>query len=247
MKPALLILLLVAAIAAGLLSPKRAEALGGGAIFKEVTLTVVVTPSPAPVVYGAPHALPGRPTAQANRAPSGFETYGAGWIAAPVQIAQAQPQGNIPVTLQTKADPNYNYLHVVSHTMVLNAPYGPSTYLCAYEIYASTTTTWHVTDWVYGSGPSGSNVFPGYNYPTASALAWFAQGASNYNTNGSAFVTFYNNGSPGQLVFQSAAEPGTNAPAAQTQQRCIDLQLTVPDSLPAGSYTTTIQYNLVAG
>jgi len=41
-----LILLLVAAVAADFLSPQRAEALGGGAIYKEVTLTVVVTPSP---------------------------------------------------------------------------------------------------------------------------------------------------------------------------------------------------------
>jgi len=121
----------------------------------------------------------------------------------------------------------------VTHTTTFNAGYGPNTYTCSYEVFASETRTWQVTDWVYGSntsGGSGLTTWPTNNYPTPSALQWFAEGIS------SAFTPFSNSGQPGETPFSGNAKT--------TKQVCFDLSLSVDPSVAAGTYQSTIQYNL---
>ena len=150
-------------------------------------------------------------------------------------VAQVNPQGNVKVQFTVKADPKYKNFHLIPHTTSFNAGYGSNTYTCAYEVYASYTSAWSVTDWVYGSntsgGSSGLNGYPTYNYPTTSQLSWLAEGVTT------TFKPFANAGGPGEQVFSGAA--GT------TKQICIDLTLNVPNTIAAGTYQTTIQYNLI--
>ncbi|MDQ6929229.1 MAG: hypothetical protein M3126_01005 [Candidatus Eremiobacteraeota bacterium] len=196
---------------------------------KQVTLTVTVTPSPITFV---PMVRPTPVIARAEAHPH----------VAPVMIAYepmrasdtiAAASGTVPVALTVKPDPTYAIFHIVPHTSSLVAGYGPNTYTCAYEVFASQPRVWQVTDWVYGStssGGSGLTTWPTNNYPTASALQWYAEGIS------SAFKPFSNAGQPGETPF--------NGPANTSKQVCFDLSLTVDPTVAAGTYQTTIQYNL---
>jgi len=92
------------------------------------------------------------------------------------------------------------------------------------------TSTWKVVDWGFGTTGSGTGPFPIENLPATSFLSWFAEGAST------SFHTVYNGGSPGEVTFTGTANV--------SQQHCIDLNLTVPASIPAGTYTASIQYTL---
>jgi hypothetical protein len=212
----LLAFVIVAAAVAFFGDSRNADALTATKAYKIITVTVVVTPSP--IVY-----VPVPGTAR-------FASYHT--VAAPLVVAQAAPaQGNIPVTMQTKADPNYNYLHFVPHTLTLNAPYGVTSYSCVYEVYASYPTYWTLNDWGFGTGSGGTAGFPLLNYPATSDLAWEA------STIGvTSWTPFYNNGTPGQRT--------TQLTGGGTVQFCVDLQVTVPTTQVPGTYSAPIQYTL---
>lgn len=212
----LLVLALVAAAVAFFGDSRNADALTATKAFKIITVTVVVTPSPVAYLQA-----PG--TAR-------FASYHAD--AAPQVIAQAAPpQGNTPVTMQTKADPNYIYLHFVPHNTTIYAPYGVSSFSCVYEVYASYPTFWSLADWGFGTGTGGTAGFPLLNYPSTSDLAWEASTIAV-----TSWTPFANSGSPGQRTTQMSA--------GGTVQFCVDLQVTVPTTQVPGTYTAPIQYTL---
>jgi hypothetical protein len=126
-------------------------------------------------------------------------------------------------------------LRVIPQNTTLYAGYGSNTWTCVYQVYASYTGyAWTVTDWVQGSNQSGggaNNGFPTYNYPTTSLLQWEAETVTT------SFAAFSNSGSPGQAAFGGAASTSKTV--------CFDLSLNVPGTIPAGTYQTTIQYNLI--
>jgi hypothetical protein len=136
------------------------------------------------------------------------------------------------VQFVAKADPNAQYIHVIPHTGELDAPYGTTSFTCAFEIYTYYTTAYTLTDWGYGTSKSGgSGTYPVLNYPSTSDLAWAVPDIS-------ATVHQYNNsGSPGETTWTGTA--------GEKQQHCFTITVTVPATEPAGTYTATIQYNLM--
>lgn|GEM_PF-1710521 len=244
------------ATVASLAAFSQADALQSNRTYKEVVLTVVVTPSPAPVGF-VPFARRGADAVLArNDAAVRSVTHGgvalafdpfanplqvaydpAAWDVAPglgpVEIAQAQAQPTpVPVQFVAKADPNAQYLHVIPHLAELDAGYGSTTFTCAFEIYTYYTTAYTLTDWGYGTSKSGgSGSFPILNYAATSDLAWQVPDLS-------ATVHNYNNsGSPGETTWTGTA--------GLKQQHCFNITVNVPATEPAGTYTATIQYNLM--
>lgn len=212
---------------------------------KVFTINFVITPSPTPIGYIAPAGVQKTNIARANAlvanpyggprrvamGPSSYDVPMLGRIAPPMVIAQATPQGSVPVQFVAKPDPNATFLHFIPHQTTLNAGYGLNpTYICPFEIYAFMTATWKVVDWGFGTVVNGTGPYPIENLPTTSFLSWFAEGVST-QTN-----TVYNGGSPGEVTFTGVANV--------SQQHCIDLTLNVPASIPAGTYTAAIQYTL---
>jgi hypothetical protein len=235
----------------------QADALQSNRAYKEVVLTVVVTPSPAPVGFLHPAAparsAPALPASgiafAASRAASlallpanpldgSVQVASAGTLwdvapgGAPLQIAQAQAQPTpVPVQFVAKADPNAQYIHVIPHTPELDAPYGTTTFTCVFEIYTYYTTAYSLTDWGYGTTKSGTGTYPILNYAATSDLSWQVPDLS-------ATVHAYNNsGSPGETTWTGTA--------GEKQQHCFNLTVVVPATQPAGTYTATIQYNLM--
>lgn len=203
---------------------------------KQITVQFVISPSPSPIVYvpAAPAAAPayGLPSFDAMLAYSPVST--SDMMNATV-LAMATPQSSVKVQFVVKPDPNYQYFHIIpGATTTFNAGYGSNTFTCAYQIFGHYTTNWSIGDYIYGSntsgGTAGLNGFPQYNYPTTSDLSWLAE------TKTTSFLAFSNGGAPGQTTFTGAA--GT------TYTICIDLGLTVPSNIPAGTYSTTINYYL---
>jgi hypothetical protein len=211
---------------------------------KVFTINVVVTPSPTPVGFIAPHqkaatiakaaALTANPyggPARVAFGPARFDIPMLGPAAPPMVVAQSSPQGSVPVQFVAKPDPNATFLHFVPHMSTLFAGYGTNpTYTCAFEIYGFMTSTWKVIDWGWNTVASGTGTFPIENLPQASFMSWSAEGVSTK------FTTVYNGGSPGEVTFTGTANV--------SQQHCIDLQVTVPTSLAPGTYTAAIQYTL---
>ncbi|MDE2572478.1 MAG: hypothetical protein KGM44_08160 [bacterium] len=221
------VILVFAAVAAGVaLSPALA---GSWYQLTTKTVSITVTVTPSPVVY-----VP-RTVAQAVKHPAPhpevFALLDPAKLRAYHMLAQVGPtQSNVPVTMNVQADPTAKYLHVVNNATVLKAGYGSTSYACAYAVYAKAPYTWRVNDWVYGTAPTGSKPFPTFNYSTTSALAWLAETVT------SSYQPFKNSGSPGEEAFTGSANV--------SKQICIDLQLTVPNNIPAGTYSTTIEYQL---
>jgi hypothetical protein len=228
----------------------QADALQSTKTYKTVYLTVVVTPSPAPVVMNRamPHAQPARArsvavapaiarlVAEPYGGPLRVASSGSSWDVAPsgLMIAQAitaQPTP-VPVRFVAKPDPNAQYLHVVPHTSVLNAPYGTTTFTCAYEVFTYYTTIHSLIDWAYGTtNTSQPGTYPMMNYPTTSYLSWAVPDLS------ATWHPFANSGTPGEKTWGGTA--------GQSQQHCVDLQIVVPNSQPSGSYPAVVQYTLV--
>lgn len=214
---------------------------------KQITLnfTISPSPSPTPVAY-VPSQTQSVVAAAQRSATSTVAAYVVPadplWRAVawePVRlddmVAQANPEGNVKVNFTVKPDPHFAHFHIIPHNTSFMAGYGSNTYTCAYEVFASYSTAWEVTDWVYGSnnsnGTTGLNGYPTWNYPTASNLSWKAITVT------STFAPFANEGSPGEQSFSGAANT--------TKQICFDLTLNVPNSTPANVYQTTIQYNML--
>lgn len=238
-KLSLALALLVAVV--GLWSPLAygATSLTSGNI--SLTFVISPSPSPTPIAYVPTGGSAQEIIALGLRAQSlvSFDRMVA-WepLRTSDMVAQAtNPQGSVKVNFTVKANPNYKYFHIIpGTTTTFNTGYGANTWTCAYQVYASYSGySWNVTDWVYNTnstgGVAGFNGFPTYNYPTTSLLQWLAE------TQTSTFTPFANDGSPGQSSFSGAS--GT------TKTICIDLSLNVPASIAAGSYQTTIQYNMM--
>ena len=236
------------AVLAALAFVSQADALQSTRAFKVVSITVNVTPSPAPIVFHRavpPKSVPAvrpelaRLVADPYRGPLQVASSGAAWDVAPgIMIAQTSAQGTpVPVQFVAKPDPNSAYLKIIQHTGQIDAPYGTSVWPCAFEIFTFYPTVHQLTDWAYGTKLSGGPppTFPLENYPTASYLSWAVPDL------GPTVKAYANSGAPGQLTW-----PGT---AGQSQQHCIDLTIVVPNSLPPSSpsniYSATIQYNLL--
>jgi hypothetical protein len=239
----LFLCVVLAAAAIGLQRIPTADAVSGTLFTsKVVPLSFMITPSP--VAY-MPNTATGRiAIAAAKRARRRAPLVG-GSVAPQVAfdpfamqdvVAQATPQGNVKVQFTVKVDPTAQYLHVIP---VVSTPialgYGSNTVTCAFQVYAYYPSyPYYVTDFVQGSTSSGSgganNQFPTYNYPTVSLLQWLAE------TKTTSFVAYTNSGLPGQTVFSGSA--------GQKQTVCIDLSVNVPSTVPSGSYSTALQYNL---
>lgn len=241
---ALLALGTVAALAAY----SQADALQTTKAFKEVVLTIVVTPSPAPVGFlpqrAAPHTngVVTRPeiarlVSDPYAGPVRIASSGAAWDVAPggALIAQAAPVQPSPVPVQfvAKPDPNAAYLRVLPHVSELDVPYGTTAFSCVFEIFTFYTTAHTLTDWGYGTKTQSPPppTYPIENWPSASYLSWAVPDIPT------AFKAYNNAGPPGETTWTGTA--------GQSQQHCINLSVTVPNSQPAGVYTATIQYNLI--
>jgi hypothetical protein len=213
----------VAALAAFVLFGLRADATTVQYTTKVLKFTVTITPSP--VAFVSPRRAVRTAVARRQLARAVPRA------GAPVTIAQVtSAQGSAKVNVTTKADPTGAYLKVAPNNVFETASYGTNTYTCAFKINAYFTYPWNVSDWVYGSVSGAGGVFPAFDYPTVSDLAWSVQGVSTK------FTPYANAGSPG--------EPAFNAAAGVSKSLCVDLRLTVPSTVAAGTYSTNIQYNL---
>jgi hypothetical protein len=240
--------LLALGTVAGLAVFSQADALQTTKAFKEVVLTIVITPSPAPVGFLPRRAAPAasnaavrpliaRLVADPYAGPARIASSGAAWDVAPggTLIAQApsvQPSP-VPVQFVAKPDPNSAFLRIVPHTGELDVPYGTTTFACAYEIFTFYTTAHQLTDWGFGTKTQNPPppTYPIENWPAASYLSWAVPDIPT------SFRTFNNAGPPGETTWTGRA--------GQSQQHCIDLSIVVPNSQAAGVYTAAIQYNLL--
>jgi hypothetical protein len=223
----------------------QADALQTTKAFKEVVITVVITPSPAPVGFfraAPPAAKPAvrpeiaRLLADPYAGPARIASSGSAWDVAPgAMIAQVPPvQGSpVPVQFVAKPDPNGAFIRIIPHTSELDVPYGTTVFPCAFEVFTFYTTAHQLTDWGYGTKTQNPPppTYPIENWPAASYLSWgvpdLAKSLRAYN----------NAGAPGETTWTGTA--------GQSQQHCIDLSIVVPNSQAAGVYTAAIQYNLL--
>jgi hypothetical protein len=239
--------LLALAVLAVLTVVSQADALQAQKAYKEMVVTVIVTPSPAPVGFlkqSAPPASVPVPAAyevaQLLEDPFGavqVASSAAAWDVAPgagAQVAQSTAQPTpVPVQFVAKPDPNAAYLRLIPHTPTISAPYGTTTYPCVFEIFTFYTNTYSLTDWGYGTSKtsgSTSGTFPIENYSMTSYLSWAVPDFA------ATFHAYNNSGPPGETTWSGAKN--------QSQQHCVDLTLNVPNSQPAGTYTAVVQYNL---
>ncbi len=229
--------LLALAVLAVLTFGSQADALTGLKTFKEVVISIVVTPSPAPVGWLAPKKQ-GLPDPFVRNVQ--IASAGAAWDVAPgapVMIAQSSAQPTpVPVQFVAKPDPNAAFLRVIPHPPgagFYTVPYGTTVLPCAFEIFTFYTNSYKLQDWGYNTTKTGgpnSGTFPIENYPTVSDLSWAVPDF------GPIFTPYWNQGPGGETTWSGIKN--------QSQQHCIDLKIVVPNAQPAGSFTATIQYNL---
>ena len=229
--------LLAFAVVAMLAFASQADALTGLKTYKEVVISIQVTPSPVPVVWFAPKnpAMPDPFVRTVQIASSG-----SAWDVAPgapVMIAQSSAQPTpVPVQFVAKPDPNAAFLRVIPHPPAagfFSVPYGTTVLPCAFEIFTFYTNSYKLQDWGWNTtktGGAASGTFPVENYPTVSYLSWAVPDF------GPTFTPYWNQGPGGETTWVGAVR--------QSQQHCIDLTLVVPNAQPSGSFTATIQYNL---
>jgi hypothetical protein len=229
--------LLALAVLAILTVASQADALTGLKTFKEVVISVQVTPSPAPVGWFAPKkgTLPDPLVQNVQIASSGTA-----WDVPPgmpVMIAQSSAQPTpVPVQFVAKPDPNAAFLRVIPHPPgagFYSIPYGTTVIPCAFEIFTFYTNSYKLQDWGYNTtktGGANSGTYPIENYPTVSYLSWAVPDF------GPIYTPYWNQGPAGELTWSGAVN--------QSQQHCVNLTFVVPNSQPAGSFTATIQYNL---
>lgn len=233
MKQLAFFLILATAVIAGFAaSTREASALSGTVGTKNISITIVVTPSP--IVY-VPTTANGLAQERPLASPEQFDSMLAyNPVSMQDVVAQATPQSSVKVQFTVKPDPTYAYFHITPVSTNLNAGYGPNTWTCVYKVFGHYATSWSINDWNYGSsstgGTSGFNGFPTYNYATTSLLSWLAE------TMTMSYAPFANGGAPGQTAFKGAA--------GSTEDICIDLSLNVPSTIPAGTYGATITYRM---
>lgn len=229
--------LLALAVLAILTVVSQADALTGLKTYKEVVISIQVTPSPAPVVWFAPKKAPlpdpFAPNVQIASSGSAWDVA----PGAPVMIAQSTAQPTpVPVQFVAKPDPNAAFLRVIPHPPgagFYSLPYGTTVLPCAFEIFTYYTNSYKLQDWGYNTtktGGANSGTFPIENYPTISWMSWAVPDF------GPTVTPYWNQGPGGETTWVGAVK--------QSQQHCIDLTVVVPNAQPAGSFTATIQYNL---
>ncbi len=242
-----IVALLALAVVAFLAVFSQAEALQTLRATKYVVITVVVTPSPAPLGFLRPPAAPAavrQPSAVAANdllqnpfaGPRQVASANTAWDVAPggaAMVAQSTVQPPpVPVQFVAKPDPNSIYLHVIPHTPELDVPYGTTSFPCAFEVYTFyDKATYALNDYGQGTTKTGNGTYPIENYPTTSYLSWATPDFSP------TFHAYWNSGAPGEKVWSGAMN--------QAQQHCVDLSIVVPNALAAGTYTAVIQYNLL--
>ncbi len=222
----------------------QADALQSVRASKDEVITVVITPSPAPVGFfhrAAPPAAPAPAAAFVARlfddpfSPRQIASAGAAWDVAPgggTMIAQSAQPGGVPVQFVAKPDPNSLYLKLIDHTPELDVPYGTTVFPCAFEIYTYyDKATYALNDYGSGTSKNGTGAYPVMNYPATSFLSWSTPDFSP------TFAAYWNSGSPGEKVWSGALK--------QAQQHCVDLKIVVPNSQAPLTYTAVIQYNLL--
>ena len=224
-----------------------------GVASKTAMITIVITPSP--VAFAAP-----KQTGPMSVAAVGFDWSFARFVrflggsttgfAAHGERVVAVTQTPVPVSITVKPDPTSQFLHINNPApgspSTFTAGYGANTLSCAYQVYAyfptklgtSVLKNFTVYDYVYGSAYGGSGTFPTYDGPTLSLLSWGLDGASAPGpyTPPSTYTPFYNSGTTGQLTY-------TGVPGAAATL-CVDLSLTVPNTVAAGTYTVPITYSI---
>ncbi len=232
-KLAFFVLVVVAVLVTG----RQAVAIQATLATKNISVTIIVTPSPTPMAYApvngagtaiARQSMPVMPNVASMLA---YDPFSLGDM-----VAQTTPpQGSVKVQFTVKPDPSYQYFHLTPVNTTMNAGYGSNTFTCVYMVFGKYATAWQINDWAYGSntsgGTAGFNQFPMYNTPTSSDLSWLAEGVT------STFAIFSNAGAPGQLTFSGTA--------GQTRNVCIDLSVTVPSNVAAGTYNATISYRMI--
>jgi hypothetical protein len=232
--------LLGLAVVASLSVVSQADALTGLKAFKEVVLTIQVTPSPAPVGWLAPAkaSYPNPFPRDVQVASSGAAwDVAPGFAGAPVQIAQASAQTTpVPVQFVAKPDPNAQYIRVIPHPPAAgqyNIPYGTTVFPCAFEIFTWYSNSYKLQDWGYNTtktGGANSGTFPIENYPQNSYLSWSVPDFSP------TYTPYWNQGATGETSWSGTA--------GQSQQHCVNLTFTVPNAQPPGLFTATVQYSL---
>jgi hypothetical protein len=123
-------------------------------------------------------------------------------------------------------------LTVTQSVALLSAVRGTTVHFaCAVSVVSfSAVYPYTITDWGTGTAVRGTGAFPIWNYPRASALSWSLAGGPVH--------TVANSGSPGETLLTGNASP-------LTQTHCVDLTLAVPVTQPAGTYSASIQYNVL--
>lgn len=242
-----IVALVALAVLAVLTVFSQADALQSLRASKDVVITIVVTPSPVAFLPNrAPRSAPAPVTAVAA-AQSFADPFGsARQIASTSNVAWDVPPGGgtmvaqvpveaspVPVQFVALPDPNAKYLQVTLNNPELDAPYGTTVYPCAFQIYTYyDLATYALNDYGYGTSKTSSGgTYPIENYPATSYLSWAVPDFSPTVT------AYWNSGSPGEKVWTGALK--------QAQTHCIDLTLVVPTTLAPGTYTATIQYNLL--
>jgi hypothetical protein len=240
-----IVALIALAVLAVLAAFSQADALQSLRASKDVVITIVVTPSPtvgflpnraprsapAPVTDVALARLLADPFGGARQIAS---TSNIAWDVAPgagPMVAQVEASP-VPIQFVAQPDPNAKYLQVTLNSPQLNAPYGTTVFTCAFQIYTFyDLASYALDDYGYGTAKTGTGTYPIENYPATSYLSWSVPDFS------ATYTTYYNSGSPGEKVWTGLEN--------QAQTHCINLSLVVPTTLAPGTYTATIQYNLL--
>ncbi|MDB5040085.1 MAG: hypothetical protein JWN27_811 [Candidatus Eremiobacteraeota bacterium] len=248
-----LLALLALGTMAALAAFSQADALQSTKAVKQISVTIIITPSPAPVVMHRSAPVDAPPTHSVAVAPAIMElvadpfggplllaSSGSVWDVPPsgLMIAQAitaQPTP-VPVRFNAKPDPNAAYFRIIPHTSVLNVPYGTTTFACVFEIFTHYTTAHSLADWAWGTtNTAQAGTYPMQNNPTTSYLSWAVPDLA------ATFHAYANAGSPGEKTWSGLA--------GQTQQHCVDLTIVVPNSQPPDPtppyYNATAQYTLI--
>jgi hypothetical protein len=158
---------------------------------------------------------------------------------APASIASTQSVALAPTQDDQLASASRVAAMQVSLTVVTNAPTvtvteaGTVHLACAVQITSFDPTYAHmVVAYAAPARGAGTAAFPTGTAPTPSALALAVPDF------GAASTTLANTGFPGHPIWQGAV--------GQTQTHCVDITITVPHGQPSGTYSTTINFALMA-
>ncbi|TAM59686.1 hypothetical protein EPN52_07045 [bacterium] len=230
--PRTAMLLLLVAAGAVAFAQGDARAFGITAMRAQKSVYVLINVTPSPIVYrprSTPHGHGGHYAF--GLAAARASTREAGWVADtdPVQVAQVSAQGAVPVQANVTPDPTSSLLHTNTAAISLSGTAGTTIKAaCAFTVTVGTTAP----SWTLYTGLSAD--FAGTTFP-GSDLAYnmYVTTPASPETY-TAYVVYPDNNNN-----WAVATPG-NSPATY----CVDLQLTIPGSVPGGSYSSNAVYSL---